>query len=125
MALTVLIVLAALALWLLSLLSRPITGCRRCGGRTVVATRTPGRVRACRACRGTGYRRRIGATTVHRLYWTIRNRPHPETKHHPHTQPTPDHHDGPWPPGPDTIPAPPHIPTPRIPDPPSAPEDPR
>ncbi|WP_433467013.1 hypothetical protein [Spirillospora sp. CA-128828] len=67
---TILIALAALVLWVMSLLRHPIGTCPRCKGAHIVQTRL-GRVRTCKKCAGTGLHRRRGATTVHGLYWTL------------------------------------------------------
>ncbi|WUI00956.1 hypothetical protein OHR68_03800 [Spirillospora sp. NBC_00431] len=68
---TALILLAALALWALSLLRHPIGACPRCRGARVIHTRTSAKARTCNKCSGHGVHIRRGATTVHRLYWTL------------------------------------------------------
>jgi hypothetical protein len=62
---TFLIVLAAAALWVLSLLVKPFGRCWLCrGGRVRVKGR---KARKCRACKGLGRRQRLGSRTVHRI----------------------------------------------------------
>jgi hypothetical protein len=65
----VLIAAAAVVVWALSVLARPITTCRTCGGQRVI--RTGRRARPCRACNGRGLRPRFGASTVHRFYQSL------------------------------------------------------
>jgi hypothetical protein len=69
----ILIGFAVAAGYLLSLYAKPIRSCPRCGG-TGAKQSSTGRPtgRICRRCRGTGRIRRIGATAVHRFYWSVR-----------------------------------------------------
>jgi len=66
-----LIVIAAAAGYALSLYLRPIHACPRCHGTRVTRT-ARGRISMCRRCDGTGRTRRLGATAVHRFYWSAR-----------------------------------------------------
>jgi hypothetical protein len=57
----------------------PLRKCTRCRGTRV----TPGRgrrVRSCKRCHGTGRIRRIGATAVHRFYWSALGGQHQERR---------------------------------------------
>jgi hypothetical protein len=67
----ILIGFAVAAGYLLSLYAKPIRRCPRCEGSGAQRTST-GRPtgRICGRCRGTGRIRRIGATAVHRFYWS-------------------------------------------------------
>lgn len=69
----VLLALLALIGWGISLLWWPWKSCPRCGGTRLNRGSTRRRFGMCRACAGTGRRRRLGATTVHRLYWSTRS----------------------------------------------------
>jgi hypothetical protein len=63
---------ASLYLW-------PLRKCTRCHGTRV--THGPGRrVRSCKRCGGTGRIRRIGATAVHRFYWSALGDQHAERR---------------------------------------------
>ena len=70
----VLIGLAVLALWLLSLWVHPFGKCIRCRGRRVVMRGSKKRPRPvrCRVCKGIGRRQRIGSRTLHRTVRRIR-----------------------------------------------------
>lgn len=72
---TALVVLVAglVGAWALSLLAHPIGTCPRCRGRRVHPGLFTNRVRPCGVCGGTGLWRRIGATFVHRTYWSLRD----------------------------------------------------
>lgn len=59
--------------WGLSLLARPIGRCPGCWGRRVRRQMLTHRLVPCRVCGGTGLWRRVGATFVHRTYWSIRD----------------------------------------------------
>lgn len=69
----ILIAAGLIAGWALSLLAHPIGNCPRCTGRRVHRQLLTNRIVACRVCDGTGLWRRIGATFVHRTYWSIRD----------------------------------------------------
>ena len=97
----ILAVLAAAGLYAVSLFACPTRRCRTCGGTGARLTRAGRRYRGgrCRRCRGTGRIRRIGATAVHRFWWSaagdrIRQRrraAHQARQHadyHPGPQPT-------------------------------------
>ena len=65
----ILLALGFAAGYAVSLYLWPLRKCTRCRGTRV----TPGRgrgVRSCTRCHGTGRIRRIGATAVHRFYWS-------------------------------------------------------
>lgn len=64
----ILLLLAVAAGYALSLYVRPIRACPRCHGTRL--TGSGRRTRMCARCGGTGRIRRIGATAVHRLYWS-------------------------------------------------------
>jgi hypothetical protein len=70
----VLIGLAVLAAWLLSLWVHPFGKCIRCRGRRVIIRGSKKRPRAvrCRMCKGIGRRQRIGSRTLHRTVRRIR-----------------------------------------------------
>ena len=69
----ILVAFAALAAYCLLVFARPHRTCRGCGGQRVI--RKGSRARKCRACKGAGHKRRLGATTVHRFYQnTVRER---------------------------------------------------
>jgi hypothetical protein len=69
----VLISLAILAVWLLSLWVHPFGKCHRCRGRRMVikGKKRPRPVQ-CRVCKGIGRRQRIGSRTLHRTVRRIR-----------------------------------------------------
>lgn len=64
----VLLIIAAAFGYAVSLYVRPLRACPRCRGTRV--TGTGRRTRSCGRCAGTGRIRRIGATAVHRFYWS-------------------------------------------------------
>jgi hypothetical protein len=66
----ILLGITAAALYMLSLYAWPLRRCPRCRGTRVNRSRTGRRFGLCKRCAGTGQVRRIGATTVHRLYWS-------------------------------------------------------
>jgi hypothetical protein len=70
----VLLAIAAAAAWAVSLYLRPLRTCPRCRGTRITGTGRRGRM--CGRCAGTGRIRRIGATAVHRLYWSARGDQH-------------------------------------------------
>jgi hypothetical protein len=72
-ATVVLISAALVAAWGLSLLARPIGRCPGCWGRRVRRQLLTHRIVRCGVCGGTGLWRRVGATFVHRTYWSIRD----------------------------------------------------
>jgi hypothetical protein len=65
---TVLLIVAVVAVWLLTLLVRPFGKCWLCRGKRVriVRGRRRRKARKCWACKGVGRRQRIGSRTVHR-----------------------------------------------------------
>ena len=65
----ILLALGIAAGYAVSLYLWPLRKCTRCRG-TRVTHGTGRRVRTCKRCHGTGRIRRIGATTVHRFYWS-------------------------------------------------------
>lgn len=65
----ILLILAIGAGYAVSLYLRPIRACPRCRG-TRVSRGTGRRAGMCRRCTGTGRIRRLGATAVHRFYWS-------------------------------------------------------
>jgi len=67
----ILIGCAAAAGYLLSLYAWPLRPCPRCHGTRVNRGSTGRRFGLCKRCDGTGRTRRLGATTVHRLYWSV------------------------------------------------------
>lgn len=66
-----LIALGAFAAWCVSLLIHPWTTCGRCKGERVNRGSKRKRFGMCKRCAGTGRRRRFGATTVHRVLWSV------------------------------------------------------
>jgi len=62
-----LIVFAAAAAWVLSLLVHPFGRCWLCRGKRVRVVRGRRKARRCRACKGLGRRQRLGSRTVHRI----------------------------------------------------------
>lgn len=69
----ILTVLAAASLYAVSLFACPTRRCRTCGGTGARPIRAGRRYRGggtCRRCRGTGRIRRLGATAVHRFWWS-------------------------------------------------------
>jgi hypothetical protein len=66
----ILLLIAAAAGYAVSLYVWPIRACPRCRGTRVSQRGTSRRIGTCRRCSGTGRIRRIGATAVHRLYWS-------------------------------------------------------
>lgn len=75
-AVTILAAFAVTAGYVLSVLARPWRACRTCRGARVIRTLTGRRVRPCPACRGTGQRRRLAATAIHRSWWSIHDEQH-------------------------------------------------
>jgi len=67
----ILICFAVAAGYLVSLYVSPLRPCPRCGGARVNRGSTGRRFGLCKRCGGTGRTRRLGATTVHRLYWSV------------------------------------------------------
>ena len=67
----ILIGFAVAACYLLSLYVWPLRPCPRCHGTRVNRGSTGRRFGLCKRCGGTGRTRRLGATTVHRLYWSV------------------------------------------------------
>jgi len=67
----ILLGIAAAALYLLSLYAWPLRPCPRCRGTRVNRGSIGRRFGLCKRCGGTGHTRRNGATTVHRLYWSV------------------------------------------------------
>ena len=75
----ILLALGIAAGYAVSLYLWPLRKCTRCRGTRV--TRGRGRrVRSCKRCHGTGRIRRIGATAVHRFYWTALGDQHQERR---------------------------------------------
>jgi hypothetical protein len=75
----ILLALGIAAGYAVSLYLLPLRTCTRCRGTRV----TPGRgrrVRSCKGCHGTGRIRRIGATAVHRFYWSALGDQHQERR---------------------------------------------
>ena len=66
----ILLIIAAAAGYAASLYLRPLRTCPRCHGTRVNRGSTGRRFGLCKRCGGTGRTRRIGATTVHRFYWS-------------------------------------------------------
>ena len=64
----ILLLIAVAAGYAVSLYVRPVRSCPRCHGTRL--TGTGRRTRGWGRCGGTGHIRRIGATAVHRLYWS-------------------------------------------------------
>lgn len=62
----ILVILLALAGWLLSLYAHPFTTCGTCKGKRVNRGSTSKRFGMCKACGGTGRRQRRGSKTLHR-----------------------------------------------------------
>lgn len=73
----ILLTLGIAAGYALSLYLWPLRSCPRCRG-TRLTSGTVRRVRSCGRCHGTGRIRRIGATAVHRLYWSALGDQHRE-----------------------------------------------
>ena len=67
----ILIGLAVAAGYLVSLYVWPLRPCPRCHGTRVNRGSTGRQFGLCKRCGVTGRTRRIGATTVHRFYWSV------------------------------------------------------
>ena len=68
---TVLLVVAIVAVWVLTLVVRPFGNCWRCRGKRVLINKGRKKARKCWACKGTGRRQRTGSRTVHRVRRTV------------------------------------------------------
>jgi hypothetical protein len=66
----ILLALAAAAGYAASLYLWPWRTCPRCGGTRLNRGSTRRRIGMCTRCSGTGRTRRLGATAVHRFYWS-------------------------------------------------------
>ena len=66
----ILLIIAVGAGYAVSLYLWPIRNCPRCHGTRINPGSTSRRASMCRRCSGTGRIRRIGATAVHRFYWS-------------------------------------------------------
>ncbi len=66
----ILLIIAIGAGYAVSLYIWPVRACPRCHGTRVSRSSTGRRISTCRRCSGTGRIRRIGATAVHRFYWS-------------------------------------------------------
>jgi hypothetical protein len=66
----ILLLITAAAGYAVSLYLWPIRACPRCRGTRVSQRGTGRRISTCRRCSGTGRIRRLGATAVHRFYWS-------------------------------------------------------
>ena len=66
----ILLIIAAAAGYAISLYFWPWRACPRCKGTRVNPGSTRRRIGMCKRCAGTGRTRRIGATAVHRFYWS-------------------------------------------------------
>ena len=75
----ILLIIAAAAGYAVSLYLRPLRACPRCHG-TRITRGGARRVRSCKRCHGTGRIRRIGATAVHRFYWSALGDQHRERR---------------------------------------------
>jgi hypothetical protein len=64
---TFLIVFAAAALWVVSLVFRPFGKCWRCRGNGNIRKKGRRRAPVCPSCHGARRRQRIGSRTVHRI----------------------------------------------------------
>lgn len=65
----ILAVFAAIVLYSLVTLVRPVHRCPRCHGKRVIVRRR--RSKACRTCKATGRTRRFGSAAIHRLAWSV------------------------------------------------------
>ncbi len=75
----ILLILGTAAGYAVSLYLWPLRTCTRCHGTRV----SPGgarRFHSCKRCHGTGRIRRIGATAVHRFYWSALGDQHRERR---------------------------------------------
>jgi len=66
-----LVLVIVAVLYLVSLLRWPLRPCPRCRGRGVNRGSNRKRYGRCRKCKGTKQARRIGATAVHRFFWSV------------------------------------------------------
>jgi hypothetical protein len=66
-----LLIIAITAGYAVSLYLKPWRNCPRCGGTRINKSATGRRISMCRRCDGTGKTRRLGATAVHRFYWSV------------------------------------------------------
>ncbi len=76
----ILLIIAAAAGYAVSLYLRPLRTCPRCHGTRVNPGGTRRRYGMCQRCHGTGRIRRIGATAVHRVYWSALGDQHRERR---------------------------------------------
>jgi len=67
----ILLIIAIGAGYAVSLYLWPWRNCPRCGGTRVNRGSTGRRIGMCKRCSGTGRTRRLGATAVHRFYWSV------------------------------------------------------
>lgn len=67
----VLVLLLAGVGYAVSLYVWPLRPCPRCKGERVNRGSTGRRFGLCKRCAGTGRTRRLGATAVHRFYWSV------------------------------------------------------
>jgi hypothetical protein len=72
-AAVVLLVLAALVAWLLSLYVHPFTGCGTCGGTGLNKGSTGRKFGLCKACGGSRRKQRFGSRTLHRWVRSARS----------------------------------------------------
>jgi hypothetical protein len=63
----VLIIVALIVLWLLTLLLKPFGRCFMCRGKGMRVRKGKGKARKCWLCKGKGRRQRTGSRTVHRI----------------------------------------------------------
>jgi DnaJ-class molecular chaperone len=66
-----LVLVIVIVAFVISLWRWPLRPCPRCGGRGVNPGSNRKRYGRCRRCKGTKQVRRIGATAVHRFYWSV------------------------------------------------------
>lgn len=69
-----LIIAAAAVLYVASLKQWPLRPCPRCHGKGVNRGSNAKRYGRCRKCKGTKQVKRIGATAVHRFWWSVAGR---------------------------------------------------
>ena len=73
----ILLIVGIAAGYAVSLYLWPLRTCPRCRGARINPGRAR-RARSCKRCQGTGRIRRIGATAVHRFYWSALGGQHHE-----------------------------------------------